>query len=138
MSIPSTFKIVEFRWNVFLANLDPVIGSEQGKTRPVLIVSDEGVNQLLSIVNGLPITSRKGHRKIYPNEVLLNAGMAGLTLESIVLCQGAWRRCRWCWLGKLLVTKSKRFMNKKFIITEDRSKRALFMKHKCCVRNIGL
>jgi len=87
MSIPSTFKIVEFRWNVFLANLDPVIGSEQGKTRPVLIVSDEGVNQLLSIVNGLPITSRKGHRKIYPNEVLLNAGMAGLTLESIVLCQ---------------------------------------------------
>jgi len=78
---------VEFRWNVFLANLDPVIGSEQGKTRPVIIVSDEGVNQLLSAVNALPITSRKGHRKIYPNEVLLNAGIAGLIRESIVLCQ---------------------------------------------------
>jgi mRNA interferase MazF len=77
---------VEFRWNVFLANLDPVIGSEQGKTRPVLIVSEEEVNQLLSIVNGIPITSRKEHRNIYPNEVLLNAGVAGLTRESIVLC----------------------------------------------------
>jgi mRNA interferase MazF len=77
---------VEFRWNVFLANLDPIIGSEQGKTRPVLIVSEEEVNQLLSIVNGLPITSRKEQRKIYPNEVLLNAGTTGLMRESIVLC----------------------------------------------------
>ena len=78
---------MEFRWNVFLANLDPVIGSEQGKTRPVLIISDEAVNQLLSVVNALPITSRKQDRKIYPNEVLLRAGVAGLPLESIVLCQ---------------------------------------------------
>ncbi len=78
---------MEFRWNAFLANLDPVIGSEQGKTRPVHIVSEEVVNQLLSIVNILPITSWKEQRKIYPNEVLLNAGVAGLSLESIVLCQ---------------------------------------------------
>ena len=78
---------MEFRWNVFLANLDPVIGSEQGKARPVLIISDEGVNQLLSVVNALPITSRKEDRKIYPNEVLLRAGVAGLPRESIVLCQ---------------------------------------------------
>ena len=78
---------MEFRWNVFLANLDPVIGSEQGKTRPVLVVSDEDVNQLLSIVNVLPITSRKENRKIYPNEVLLKVGNTGLPLESIILCQ---------------------------------------------------
>jgi mRNA interferase MazF len=31
----------EFRWNIFLANLDPVVGSEQGKTRPVLVISDK-------------------------------------------------------------------------------------------------
>ncbi len=78
---------MEFRWNVFLANLDPVIGSEQGKTRPVLIISEEEINQLLSIVNVLPITSRKESRNIYPNEVLLTAGTAGLPRESIVLCQ---------------------------------------------------
>ena len=76
---------MEFRWHLFLANLDPVVGSEQGKTRPVLIISDEDVNQLLSIVNVLPITSRKDGRTVYPNEVLLT-DVGGLTRESIVLC----------------------------------------------------
>lgn len=76
-----------FRWSVFLANLDPVVGSEQGKTRPVLIISDEEVNQRLSIVNVLPITSRKEGRMIYPNEALLPVADTGLDKESIILCQ---------------------------------------------------
>src|SRR5436853_4988488 len=74
------------RWSVWLANLDPVIGSEQGKTRPVLVISDTQLNQILPVVNVLPLTSRKSHRRIYPNESLLPAGAAGLTAESIVLC----------------------------------------------------
>jgi mRNA interferase MazF len=76
-----------FRWSIYLANLDPVVGSEQGKTRPVLIVSDEEVNLRLSIVNVLPITSRKEGRVIYPNEVLLPATGLGLEKDSIILCQ---------------------------------------------------
>ncbi|MCA9731729.1 MAG: type II toxin-antitoxin system PemK/MazF family toxin [Deferribacteres bacterium] len=75
-----------FRWGIFLANLDPVIGSEQGKTRPVLVISDEQINQILPVVNVLPITSKKANRTIYPNEVLLEKGIAGLSNESIVLC----------------------------------------------------
>jgi mRNA interferase MazF len=78
---------MEYRWHLFLANLDPVIGSEQGKTRPVIVVSEEKINQSLSILNVLPITSRKEERLIYPNEVLLKAGTGGLIRESIVLCQ---------------------------------------------------
>ena len=66
-----------FRWSVFLANLDPVIGSEQSKTRPVLVVSEEDINQILPVVNVLPITSRKAGRKIYPNEVLIPQGVGG-------------------------------------------------------------
>ena len=69
-----------------MANLDPVIGSEQGKTRPVLVISDTRLNQILPVVNVLPITSRKPQRRIYPNEALLPAGSAGLVAESIVLC----------------------------------------------------
>jgi len=42
---------MEYRWHIFLANLDPVIGSEQGKTRPVLIISEEEINQIMPIVN---------------------------------------------------------------------------------------
>ena len=74
------------KWSVIRASLDPVIGSEQGKTRPVLIISEDAINELLSIVNVLPITSRKQNRKIYPNEVLMEAGKYGLENESIILC----------------------------------------------------
>jgi mRNA interferase MazF len=74
------------RWSVWLVNLDPVVGSEQGRTRPVLILSDTKLNQILPVVNVLPITSRKRNRRVYPNEVLIPAGTAELDLESIVLC----------------------------------------------------
>jgi mRNA interferase MazF len=74
------------RWSVWRANLDPVIGSEQGLTRPVLVVSQTALNDILPVVNILPITSRKAGRRVYPNEALLPTGTAGLTLESIVLC----------------------------------------------------
>jgi mRNA interferase MazF len=74
------------RWSVWLADLDPVVGSEQGKARPVLVISRTKVNDILRVVNVLPITSRKAGRKIYPNEALLPVGAASLTLESIVMC----------------------------------------------------
>ncbi len=78
--------MASFRWNVYLANLDPAIGSEQGKTRPVMVISEDQINQILPVVNVLPITSRKADRKVYPNEVLIPKGVGGLTKESIVLC----------------------------------------------------
>ena len=74
------------RWSVRQANLDPVIGSEQGKTRPVLVISETALNDILPVVNVLPLTSRKPGRRIYPNEALLVSGTAGLTADSIVLC----------------------------------------------------
>lgn len=73
------------RWEIYRANLDPVIGSEQGKTRPVLVISQSGANDLLRVVNVLPLTSRKPGRRIYPNEALLPSAVSGLPVESIVL-----------------------------------------------------
>lgn len=52
----------------------------------MLILSDSRLNQILPVVNVLPITSRKQNRRIYPNETLIPAGTAGLDVESIVLC----------------------------------------------------
>lgn len=70
---------MKYQWCVFLATLDPVSGSEQGGRRPVLVVSRERINQLLPVVNVIPLTSKKSaDRAIYPNEVLLPAGTAGL------------------------------------------------------------
>lgn len=74
------------KWSIWRANLDLVIGSEQGKTRPVVIVSEDDINALLNIVNIIPITTRKEGRTIYPNEVLLKANHFGLEADSIALC----------------------------------------------------
>lgn len=74
------------RWSVWQANLDPVVGSEQGKTRPALVISETSLNDILPVVNVLPITSRKPGRRVYPNEAFLLCGTAGLTADSLVLC----------------------------------------------------
>ncbi|MDD5066277.1 MAG: type II toxin-antitoxin system PemK/MazF family toxin [bacterium] len=78
---------MQYKWGIFLANLDPVIGSEQGKTRPVIVISEDAINQILPVVNIIPITSKKPERlKIYPNEVLIIPEDSGLSKESIILC----------------------------------------------------
>lgn len=74
------------KWTIWRANLDPVIGSEQGFTRPVLIISDNYINNLINTLNVIPITTRKKDRIIYPNEVLLEKDIFGLPNESIILC----------------------------------------------------
>ncbi|MBI3929840.1 MAG: type II toxin-antitoxin system PemK/MazF family toxin [Armatimonadetes bacterium] len=73
------------RWLVVRGDLNPVVGSEQGGVRPLLVVSHDSVNRSLPIVTVLPITSRKPGRKIYWPEVLLTAGTAGLPRDSIVM-----------------------------------------------------
>jgi len=67
---------VRYQWHVFLASLDPIQGSEQAGRRPVLVVSRERLNQILPVVNVVPLTARKSpSRVIYPNEVFLPAGV---------------------------------------------------------------
>ncbi len=45
------------RYDIFLANLDPTIGSGINKTRPVVIVSDDLLNHYLKTVVACPLTS---------------------------------------------------------------------------------
>ena len=76
-----------YQWHIFLASLDPTKGSEQAGRRPVLVISREQINHLLPVINVIPLTSRKSvARLVYPNEVLLPAGVAGLKADSIALC----------------------------------------------------
>jgi len=78
---------MKYQWHVFLVSLDPAKGSEQAGKRPVLVVSRERINQILPVVNVIPLTSRKSVMcVIYPNEVLLPARVAGLSMDSIALC----------------------------------------------------
>ncbi|MBK5276029.1 MAG: type II toxin-antitoxin system PemK/MazF family toxin [Desulfuromonadales bacterium] len=76
---------MNYKWFVFMADLNPVVGSEQQGRRPVLVISDETTNSVMPVVTILPLTSLKKGRKVYPNEVLLKKGIAGLESDSIVL-----------------------------------------------------
>lgn len=71
------------RKGIYLANLDPVIGHENSKTRPVVIVSNDSNNRYSGTVSVLPVTS-SNLRKIYPFEVLLKKGTGNLPTNSKV------------------------------------------------------
>jgi len=76
-----------YQWHIFLASLDPTKGSEQAGKRPVLVISREDINQVLPVINVIPLTSKKSNATIiYPNEVLLPANVVGLRVDSIALC----------------------------------------------------
>jgi mRNA interferase MazF len=59
--------MVAKRFDVFLVNLDPTIGSEIQKTRPCVIVSPNEMNRYISTVIIAPMTT-KG--RIYPTRVI--------------------------------------------------------------------
>ncbi len=46
------------RYDIFIARLEPIKGSEMGKTRPVVIISDDLRNQILDTVVVCPLTSQ--------------------------------------------------------------------------------
>lgn len=74
-----------YKRTIFIANLNPVKGSEQRGNRPVLVVIDEVFNQVMPVITVLLITSLKKGRRVYPNEALLPKGTAGLSRDSLVL-----------------------------------------------------
>lgn len=71
------------RGAVYLAALDPVIGNEIAKTRPVVVISNDKNNEFSGTVTVLPMAS-KSLRKTYPFEVYLNKGKANLPKNSKV------------------------------------------------------
>ena len=75
------------RGELYLASLDPVLGSEQGGTRPVLIVSRNALNASAPIVIVVPLTRRQNKARLYPTHVEVRAGDGGLPKDSVVLCE---------------------------------------------------
>jgi mRNA interferase MazF len=69
------------RGETHLAALDPVIGKEIAKTRPVVVVSNDTNNEYSGTVTVLPITSAS-LEKMYPFEVFLPKGSGRLPKDS--------------------------------------------------------
>jgi len=71
------------RGEIHLAALDPVVGKEISKTRPVVVVSNDINNEFSATVTILPLTSGN-LQKIYPFEVFLSKGVGNLPKDSRV------------------------------------------------------
>ena len=74
------------RGEIYYADLSPVIGSEQGGLRPVLIVQNDVGNKYSPTVIAAAITSQKYKTKL-PTHISVNAGGCGLQKDSIVLLE---------------------------------------------------
>ena len=68
------------RGNVFLASLDPTVGNEINKTRPVIVISNDVNNEFSNTITVIPLTSNT--IKIYPFEIFLKSGVANLPKDS--------------------------------------------------------
>lgn len=74
------------RGDIYYANLDPVIGSEQGGTRPVLIVQNNLGNRFSPTVIVLPLTSRMGKAPLRTHVPILPP-QGGVKMPSLILCE---------------------------------------------------
>ncbi|OUN25995.1 type II toxin-antitoxin system PemK/MazF family toxin [Pseudoflavonifractor sp. An85] len=74
------------RGDIYYADLSPVVGSEQGGVRPVLIVQNDTGNKHSPTVIAAAITSQTGKAKL-PTHITLTAHSYGLPKDSIVLLE---------------------------------------------------
>ncbi|MGH2789205.1 MAG: type II toxin-antitoxin system PemK/MazF family toxin [Actinomycetota bacterium] len=73
------------RGEIRVVDLDPVTGSETGKSRPAVVVSNDGANATATrlgrgVVTVVPVTSNV--ERIYPFQTLLGADDTGLKKDS--------------------------------------------------------
>ena len=74
------------RGDIFYADLSPVVGSEQGGTRPVLIVQNDTGNRHSPTVIAAAITSQTGKARL-PTHISIAGGSVGLSRDSVILLE---------------------------------------------------
>jgi mRNA interferase MazF len=74
------------RGDMFYADLSPVVGSEQGGVRPVLIIQNDVGNKHSPTVIAAAITSQTGKTKL-PTHIEIEPEQSGLKAESVVLTE---------------------------------------------------
>ena len=74
------------RGDIYYADLSPVVGSEQGGLRPVLIVQNDTGNKHSPTVIAAAITSQTGKARL-PTHIALEAKSYGLSRNSVVLLE---------------------------------------------------
>ncbi len=74
------------RGDIYYADLSPVIGSEQGGLRPVLIIQNDIGNKYSPTVIAAAITSRLDKSRL-PTHIDVSADICGLSKDSVILLE---------------------------------------------------
>ena len=74
------------RGDIYYADLSPVVGSEQGGLRPVLIIQNDVGNRYSPTVIAAAITSRLGKARM-PTHIDVHADRVGLVKDSVILLE---------------------------------------------------
>ncbi len=74
------------RGDIYYADLSPVVGSEQGGVRPVVIIQNDVGNKYSPTVIAAAITSRLGKAKL-PTHIEISAERYGLSKNSVILLE---------------------------------------------------
>ena len=74
------------RGDIYYADLSPVVGSEQGGLRPVLIIQNDVGNRYSPTVIAAAITSRLGKARM-PTHIDVHADRVGLSKDSVILLE---------------------------------------------------
>lgn len=74
------------RGDIYYADLSPVVGSEQGGMRPVLIVQNDTGNKHSPTVIAAAITSQVGKARL-PTHIELSGASCGLSRDSVILLE---------------------------------------------------
>ncbi len=74
------------RGDIYYADLSPVVGSEQGGVRPVLIVQNDVGNKFSPTVIAAAITSQQEKSRL-PTHISVNGNACGLSKDSVVLLE---------------------------------------------------
>lgn len=74
------------RGDIFYADLSPVVGSEQGGIRPVLIVQNDTGNRHSPTVIAAAITSQTGKARL-PTHINISGASVGLSKDSVILLE---------------------------------------------------
>ena len=74
------------RGDIYYADLSPVVGSEQGGMRPVLIIQNDVGNKYSPTVIAAAITSQIGKARL-PTHIELSASSVGLNRDSVILLE---------------------------------------------------
>jgi mRNA interferase MazF len=74
-----------YRGEIWMADLNPIRGSEQAGRRPVLVLQNDAINKFTTTVLTIPLTTNL-RRAALPSCVRINKGEGGLESDFVFLC----------------------------------------------------